>query len=194
MSGTGAQVLLYDLITAELLCSKNIFEGVRVHGIYCGPAFGKEKDTSTSESAFRIGSVVIHGERKVKLFKMIWHFEEETPELHSLCSLPRFSYWVMDVRIIQVALGVLKYLRCVAASLHRVIYLICTCRSVHRNFWSLELHCIFLHVVFLSICFLKPVGLTSDVCLFGEMLSRREHHQNISLQLTLRIHIFWQLA
>ncbi|CAM6110005.1 unnamed protein product [Calypogeia fissa] len=101
LAGTGAQVLLYDLITGLLLSSRNVFDGVRVHGIYSGPAFGKGKDSLASQLAFKTFTIVIHGERRIKMFKMVWHLEEETPQLHSLGSLPRFSHWVMDVRILK---------------------------------------------------------------------------------------------
>lgn len=116
-SGTGAQVLLYDLITGDLLDSRNVFDGVRVHGILSGPGFGEGDDSPTSPFAYKTRTVVIHGERRVKLFKMLWHLEEETPQLQSLGSLPRFSHWVMDVRVFQVTWKYqIRYLRFLVAN------------------------------------------------------------------------------
>ncbi|KAG6556956.1 hypothetical protein Mapa_001372 [Marchantia paleacea] len=96
LAGTGPHLLLYEILTGTLLSSIDAFDGVRVHGICCGPAIRRKSDPTSSNGLF---TVLVHGERRVKVFEMLCLHKGENPQLQLLQSLPRFSHWVMDVRL-----------------------------------------------------------------------------------------------
>ncbi|BFI34384.1 hypothetical protein AXG93_2278s1330 [Marchantia polymorpha subsp. ruderalis] len=99
LAGTGPHLLLYEILTGTLLSSIDAFDGVRVHGICCGPAIRKKSDPTSSSGETRLFTVLVHGERRVKVFEMLSVHKDENPQLKLLQSLPRFSHWVMDVRL-----------------------------------------------------------------------------------------------
>ncbi|KAK3194383.1 hypothetical protein Dsin_025693 [Dipteronia sinensis] len=104
LAGSGSQVLLYDLEAAKLKKSFQVFEGIRLHGITCneeGPGSGSVSTTA----AFK---VALYGEKKVKLFDLIFDLSrkfQNQPEVHVnwsfVQSLPRFSHWVLDVSFLK---------------------------------------------------------------------------------------------
>lgn len=85
-AGTGPQVLVYDLVRGDLLLSQQVFDGVRVHGIYV-----------RRESKI----LAVHGEGRVKVLKLQSN-EKDDLKLSLLQSLPRFFQWILDVRFLQV--------------------------------------------------------------------------------------------
>jgi hypothetical protein len=96
-SGTGPQVLLYELATGNLLLSQQVFDGVRVHGIHVRHIVGEP------ESKNQI-TIAVHGEGRVKVLELPGIDRKGSPDL-KLCivqSLPRFSQWILDVRFLQV--------------------------------------------------------------------------------------------
>lgn len=112
LSGTGPQVLLYDLATGELLLSQQVFEGVRVHGIHAlrqPLRFESEPSNSLLQA-----SIAVHGERRVKVFELYWNQTMEglpvrKPQLRLAHAMPRFFHWVLDVRFLQVITITLRF-------------------------------------------------------------------------------------
>ncbi|KAK2649780.1 hypothetical protein Ddye_017269 [Dipteronia dyeriana] len=104
LAGSGSQVLLYDLESAKLKKSFQVFEGIRLHGITCnepGPGSGSVSTTA----AFK---VALYGEKKVKLFDLTFDLSRKSqnqPEVYVnlsfVQSLPRFSHWVFDVSFLK---------------------------------------------------------------------------------------------
>ncbi|WRX08182.1 WD40 repeat - like 5 [Theobroma cacao] len=95
VAGSGSQVLLYDLESATMIQSFQVFQGIRVHGIIC----------SLTHNALTY-KVVVCGEKRVKLFNLSFELvsksnSQSQPEfcadLSLDHSLPRFSHWVLDV-------------------------------------------------------------------------------------------------
>ncbi|MQL92620.1 hypothetical protein Taro_025232 [Colocasia esculenta] len=93
LSGTGSQVLAYDLEYRRLLCSFHAFRGVRVHGL-----------------ALRGGSVsypeelvAVYGERRVKLLRVMVGGDGRAVSvgMEVLCWLPRFDHWVLDAMFVE---------------------------------------------------------------------------------------------
>lgn len=98
-TGTGSQLLLYDLETGKLLKSFHVFQGIRVHGITCTSITAKDIEFN----------IAVFGERRVKLFKLCINVEvrfqdhpQESIPLILLHSLPKFSHWVLDVCFLKV--------------------------------------------------------------------------------------------
>ena len=99
IAGTGPQVLLYDLATGDLLISRQVFDGVRVHGIHVR----HDHPIGDPELVNQV-SIAVHGEGKVKLLELQGDGKKGIPGF-KLCivqSLPRFFQWVLDVRFLQV--------------------------------------------------------------------------------------------
>ncbi|KAK8718200.1 hypothetical protein V6N13_045443 [Hibiscus sabdariffa] len=93
LAGTGSQVLLYDLESAKMIKSFQVFEGIRVHGLICS----LPDNTLTCK-------VVVCGEKRVKLFNLSFESvsksntqSEFLVDLSMIHSLPRFTHWVLDV-------------------------------------------------------------------------------------------------
>ncbi|XVF32972.1 hypothetical protein REPUB_Repub17cG0128500 [Reevesia pubescens] len=95
LAGSGSQVFIYDLESANMIKSFQVFEGIRVHGIICG----------LPDNALTY-KVVVCGEKRVKLFNLSFELvthsnSQRQPEfcvdLSLIHSLPRFSHWVLDV-------------------------------------------------------------------------------------------------
>ncbi|KAK8509757.1 hypothetical protein V6N13_093606 [Hibiscus sabdariffa] len=93
LAGTGSQVLLYDLESAKMIKSFQVFEGIRVHGLICS----LPDNTLTCK-------VVVCGEKRVKLFNLSFESvsksntqSEFLVDLSIIHSLPRFTHWVLDV-------------------------------------------------------------------------------------------------
>ncbi|XWS76708.1 hypothetical protein CRYUN_Cryun01aG0201000 [Craigia yunnanensis] len=95
LAGSGSQVLLYDIESANMIKSFQVFEGIRVHGIICG----------LPDNALTY-KVVVCGEKRVKLLNLSFELVSKSspqiqPEffvdLSLIHSLPRFSHWVLDV-------------------------------------------------------------------------------------------------
>lgn len=97
-SGTGPQILLFNLESGELLISHHVFDGVRVHGIH---AHHDPSCSPGSESTLQ-ATVAVHGERRVKIFELHRHMTSAKLEFVLVQSLPRFFQWVLDVRFLQV--------------------------------------------------------------------------------------------
>ncbi|KAL3689810.1 hypothetical protein R1sor_016119 [Riccia sorocarpa] len=100
LAGTGPHVLLYDLLTGSLVSSIVAFDGVRVHGICCGPATQEKLHPMSSECKSTLSTVLVHGERRVKVLEMVGSLSGNEICLKPWRSLPRFSHWVMDVRLL----------------------------------------------------------------------------------------------
>ncbi|KAL2631977.1 hypothetical protein R1flu_016663 [Riccia fluitans] len=98
LAGTGPHVLLYDLLTGSLVNSIVPFDGVRVHGICCGSV--QEIDPMSSKKESRLSTVLVHGERRVKVLELVHTQSGEEILLKPWRSLPRFCHWIMDVRLL----------------------------------------------------------------------------------------------
>ncbi|KAJ9547579.1 hypothetical protein OSB04_020122 [Centaurea solstitialis] len=93
LAGTGSELLLYDLVTGNMIASFQVFKGVRVHGISCLPS-----SNSTTLLTFK---VVVFGERCVKLFVLTIQSTTTNTTLLHLLSSHSFPHWVLDVAFIQ---------------------------------------------------------------------------------------------
>ncbi|XAR61466.1 hypothetical protein NMG60_11035174 [Bertholletia excelsa] len=130
IAGTGSQLLLYDLEKGKMLKSFHVFQGVRVHGITCRSANGKDT-SSLSPLEFKIA---VYGERRVKLFTLhigmeLWFQNEPAESIHLvlLQLLPNFSHWVLDV----------SFLRDRASSFHEESYRLAVgCSDNSVCFWD----------------------------------------------------------
>ncbi|KAB2052554.1 hypothetical protein ES319_A12G129200v1 [Gossypium barbadense] len=94
LSGTGSQVLLYDLESSMMIKSFQIFEGIRVHGLIC----------SLLDNTTLACKVVVCGEKRVKSFNLTFELVSKSNTQSEFCvdlclihSLPRFTHWVLDV-------------------------------------------------------------------------------------------------
>lgn len=106
LAGTGPQLLLYDLHTFELLSSQHVFEGIRVHGIEVQSCTLGPWRACERSGVFTI--FVVHGERRVKLYKII--AEQGSLEVqrigklinvHLYQTVPRLKHWILDVRFLK---------------------------------------------------------------------------------------------
>lgn len=82
-----------------------MLEGIRVHGIACGPVDCKEGSVVSVK-------IVVFGERRVKLFNLRIEMLPESQsepqlslEMTLLHSLPKFRHWVLDVCFFKVKNG-----------------------------------------------------------------------------------------
>ncbi|XP_021279955.1 uncharacterized protein LOC110413462 isoform X3 [Herrania umbratica] len=99
LAGSGSQVLLYDLESATMIQSFQVFQGIRVHGIIC----------SLTRNALTY-KLVVCGEKRVKLFNLSFELVSKSNpqsqpkfcvDLSLVHSLPRFSHWVLDVLLLK---------------------------------------------------------------------------------------------
>lgn len=104
-SGTGSQILFYDLHTGNMIKSFQVFEGIRVHGISC-TVMSCTEGTCISKLDFKIA---VFGERRVKLFSLhidiasnMQNQAQVSVDLILHQSLPKFNHWVLDVCFLEV--------------------------------------------------------------------------------------------
>lgn len=101
-AGSGSQVGVYDLELGKIVKSFCVFQGIRVHGLFCC-----EPASLPSELAFKL---VVFGERRVKLFSL--HIRMNTPkpllDIALVQLLPKFSNWVLDVCFLRVPSHILS--------------------------------------------------------------------------------------
>ena len=109
LTGTGSQLLLFDIDRGQQIKSFRIFEGVRVHGI-AAQVMKHEGDSLSCSVTFKI---IVSGERRVKLYSLRLQLEPmflEPPcvstDLILLQLLPRFTHWVLDICFLWVILVV----------------------------------------------------------------------------------------
>ncbi|XP_065859842.1 uncharacterized protein [Euphorbia lathyris] len=106
LAGTGSQMLLYNLETAKIIESFQVFEGIRVHGITSGFVDSPQpQGSSSTKISFELA---VFGEKRVKLFNLQIEIRlksknqvEVCPHLALIHSLPRFSHWVLDVSFLK---------------------------------------------------------------------------------------------
>ncbi|CAN6470401.1 unnamed protein product [Victoria cruziana] len=102
LAGTGSQILLYDIGKRKMLNMFNVFEGVRVHGIFSGAP------SHYSESSKCFFNIAVYGEKRVKLFQLAFSGldcacpNDVNAGLLLIHSLPKFGHWVMDVCLLKV--------------------------------------------------------------------------------------------
>lgn len=108
LSGTGSQILIYDLHTGNMIKSFQVFEGIRVHGISC-TIMNCTEGTCSSKLDFKIA---VFGERRVKLFSLsidiatnMQNQAHVSVDLMLHQSLPKFNHWVLDVCFVEDALS-----------------------------------------------------------------------------------------
>lgn len=107
-AGTGSQIHVYDVHTGLLINSFRIFEGIRVHGIFCCES-GLQVPVSPAPPII----MAVYGEKNVKLFSLFIEFPNDKSatgfwvEITLIYSLPNLGHWVMDVRFLNV-LGLLS--------------------------------------------------------------------------------------
>ncbi|KAL1816485.1 hypothetical protein DCAR_0520886 [Daucus carota subsp. sativus] len=106
LSGTGSQILFYDLHTGNMIKSFQVFEGIRVHGISC-TVMSCTEGTCISKLDFKIA---VFGERRVKLFSLhidiasnMQNQAQVSVDLILHQSLPKFNHWVLDVCFLEDA-------------------------------------------------------------------------------------------
>lgn len=100
VAGSGSQILVYELEQGTMLRSLDVFQGIRVHGIFCGGGAVIGDDGS-------IGfDMAVFGERRVKMFRLeidLGHQQQVLDVgLRLLQLLPSFGNWVLDVSFIKV--------------------------------------------------------------------------------------------
>lgn len=107
LAGTGAQLLLYDIITGKLLFSSHVFDGIRVHGIHSSCCLVQDIDPSCCKRISTV-TIAVYGERRVKLFDVQLNGKLDSKKrfkgqvsLDLLQIVPKFSHWVMDVRFLK---------------------------------------------------------------------------------------------
>lgn len=95
-AGSGSQVGVYDLEVGKIVRSFCVFQGIRVHGLFCC-----EPASLPSELAFKL---VVFGERRVKLFSLRIRTNAPKPllDITLVQLLPKFSNWVLDVCFLRV--------------------------------------------------------------------------------------------
>ncbi|EEC74377.1 hypothetical protein OsI_09702 [Oryza sativa Indica Group] len=90
LAGTGSELLVYDVDATRLVASFQVFDGVRVHGIQPRCPDGPFPGDVT---------VVVFGERRVKIFRIRADFEDGEAcgvRLELEQRLPGFDHWVLD--------------------------------------------------------------------------------------------------
>lgn len=104
-SGTGSELLVYDVRLANLVETFQVFEGVRVHGISLQSPDNND-DPFCSAADFIIA---IYGERRVKLFLLCIRLglndgagSNLGVRLELIQRLPGFDHWVLDVCFLKV--------------------------------------------------------------------------------------------
>lgn len=107
-TGSGSEVLTYNLESGKMIESFRVFEGIRVHGI-SSIRLNSSGASSCTKLAFVL---VIFGEKRVKLCRIsVEMIDEVCVNLVPLCSLPRFNHWVLDVCFLKVSvLFIILYL------------------------------------------------------------------------------------
>ncbi|MCO5580983.1 hypothetical protein L7F22_034858 [Adiantum nelumboides] len=106
LAGTGSQILLFNTGSFELLLSKHVFEGVRVHGIEVpDQSLGQWLPSQTSGLST---TLAVHGERMVKLYNLIledglFDSQHNSSQITLTLSrtLPRCKHWVLNVRFLK---------------------------------------------------------------------------------------------
>lgn len=98
-------MLLYDLEVGKLIRSFRVFEGIRLHGITCNFINFTEGSFSTMVTF----EVALFGEKKVKLYELLFELSPTSQDQPETCanlslvqSLPRLSHWVFDVCFLKV--------------------------------------------------------------------------------------------
>ncbi|KAF3436595.1 hypothetical protein FNV43_RR23687 [Rhamnella rubrinervis] len=97
LAGSGSQLLVYDLELGKIIKSFCVFQGIRVHGLFCSLVDCETATKLSSELAFK---VIVFGERRVKLFRLHIRMNNKPQvclDVTLLQSLPKFSNWVLDV-------------------------------------------------------------------------------------------------
>ncbi|XP_078443680.1 transducin family protein / WD-40 repeat family protein [Wolffia australiana] len=93
LSGTGSQILVYEIQSSKLLTSFFAFNGVRVHGLA----------VPTNPSCSSDVLISAFGERRVKILRVV--FEEDGGEIsvgmEVFYELPRFEHWVLDALFLE---------------------------------------------------------------------------------------------
>ncbi|XP_042410998.1 WD repeat-containing protein 6-like isoform X1 [Zingiber officinale] len=99
LAGTGSELLVYDVRSANLVETFQVFEGVRVHGISLQSP--DNNDDPFCSAAFFI--IAIYGERRVKLFRLCVRLglndgagSNLGVRLELIQRLPGFDHWVLD--------------------------------------------------------------------------------------------------
>ena len=105
ITGSGSQLMLYDLESGKMLRSFHVFDGIRVHGITC-LFIDCTEGTVSSKLGFQLA---VFGERRVKLFGLVIELFLGTQNqsgvsvnLNLLHLLPKFGNWVLDVCFMKV--------------------------------------------------------------------------------------------
>ena len=105
ITGSGSQLMLYDLESGKMLRSFHVFDGIRVHGISC-LFIDCTEGTVSSKLGFQLA---VFGERRVKLFSLVIELFLGTQNqsgvsvnLNLLHLLPKFGNWVLDVCFMKV--------------------------------------------------------------------------------------------
>lgn len=99
-TGSGSEVLVYNLESGRIIKSFRIFEGIRVHGISSIPLNFSEASSSTKLDFV----LVVFGEKRVKLYRISVELVAEVcVDLILLCSLPKFNHWVLDTCFFKVS-------------------------------------------------------------------------------------------
>ncbi|XP_062084393.1 uncharacterized protein LOC133790668 isoform X2 [Humulus lupulus] len=81
LTGSGSQLLVYDLELGKMVNSFDVFHGIRVHGI--------------SSCNIHSHKIAVFGEKRVRLYSL--HLAQIGLDLTLLQSLPKFGSWVLDV-------------------------------------------------------------------------------------------------
>lgn len=104
-SGTGSELVVYDVRLANLVETFQVFEGVRVHGISLQSPDNND-DPFCSAADFIIA---IYGERRVKLFCLCIRLglnggaeSNLGVRLELIQKLPGFDHWILDVCFLKV--------------------------------------------------------------------------------------------
>lgn len=99
-TGSGSEVLVYNLESGRMVKSFRIFEGIRVHGIS-----SIHLNFSEASSSTKLGFVlVVFGEKRVKLYRISVELVAEVcVDLILLCSFPKFNHWVLDACFLKVS-------------------------------------------------------------------------------------------
>lgn len=112
-SGTGSELLVYDVESGKLINTFQVFEGVRVHGISLRSPDTKE-DFFSSDADYL---VAVFGERRVKLFFLRVDVGlsdraggELSVRLDLVQRLPGFDHWILDACFLKVSIvGVMLF-------------------------------------------------------------------------------------
>lgn len=111
----------------------NVFEGVRVHGIF------SDAPSHYSESSKCFFNIAVYGEKRVKLFQLAFSGldcacpNDVNAGLLLIHSLPKFGHWVMDVCLLKVrANDLAEILHCIPVKTAKVIYHFWLFIAAHR--------------------------------------------------------------